>query len=84
MSSRASSIRSGVCVRLSDGRIGRVQRAHEGCVDVSTTRRRTGTTEVLELEPREVKVIACPPGRMSPEGYRRFRARERAGEYTCN
>lgn len=65
-------IRVGYCVRIPDGRVGRIR-------DVSgrkyrvRVRRRTGTThQFLMFAAKDLKRVACPKGWMSPEGYVRY------------
>jgi hypothetical protein len=65
-------IRVGDCVRIPDGRVGRIR-------DVSgrnyrvRVRRTTGTThQFLMFAAKDLKRVACPKGWMSPDGYARY------------
>jgi hypothetical protein len=65
-------IRSADCVRLRDGRIGRV-RARSGDEVLVRVRRKTSQThQLLRLPARKLRRIDCPDGWMSPEGYARY------------
>ena len=62
----------GDCVRVPDGRIGRI-RARVGRKLRVRVRRRTSTThQFLLLTPGELRPVKCPKGWMSPTGYRRY------------
>ena len=68
----AASIQPGDCVRLPDGRIGRVRDSANGQYRVRV-RRKTGTThQFLSFNGDELERIECPKGWMSPEGYNRY------------
>ena len=73
----------GDCVRVPDGRIGRVRAVSSGHYRVRVQRRRSKTHQFLELRAGELAGVECPSGWMSPEGYRRYlkqtlaKARER-------
>ncbi len=62
----------GDCVRVPDGRIGRV-RARVGREFRVRVRRRTSDThQFLLLAPSRLRAVECPKGWMSPAGYRRY------------
>jgi len=68
----AAAIRNGDCVKLPDGRIGRV-RAKQGRLYKIRVRRKTSAThQFLMCEARTLRQVACPAGWMSPAGYRRY------------
>ena len=61
----------GDCVRIADGRPGRVRSARAGTVRVRVRRRGRTTDELLDLPAAELSAIDPPKGWMSPEGYNR-------------
>ena len=64
--------RIGDCVRLADGRIGRVRELSGGKCKVRV-RRKTGVShQFLMIERHALKAANCPKGLMSPEGYARY------------
>lgn len=62
----------GDCVRVPDGRIGRVRTLKEDQVRIRVMRRTSHTHQFLWCMLSEVSVTACPKGWMSPEGYNRY------------
>lgn len=62
----------GACVRLPDGRIGRVRDAAEGRYRVRVRRSTSNTKQFLWLTASELQSVDCPKGWMSPEGYLRY------------
>jgi hypothetical protein len=65
-------IRVGDCVRIPDGRIGRIREVSGRKYRVRV-RRTSGTThQFLMLAAKDLKRVACPKGWMSPEGYARY------------
>jgi hypothetical protein len=65
-------IRVGDCVRIPDGRIGRIREVSGRKYRVRV-RRTTGTThQFLIFAAKDLKRVACPKGWMSPEGYVRY------------
>lgn len=76
----------GDCVRIPDGRIGRVRAVESGRYRVRVQRHTSKTHQFLLLGASELSRVACPAGWMSPDGYRRYleptlakmRARQRA------
>src|SRR5262249_27154610 len=72
-------IRLGDCVRIPDGRIGRVRQASRTTYRVrvrrktSKTHRKTSKThQFLVLTAAEMEPVDCPTGWMSPTGDRRY------------
>ncbi len=66
------SIVIGGCVRIPDGRIGRVREKINDQYKVRV-RRKTGLShQFLLFNTRELKPVACPKGWMSVEGYNRY------------
>jgi hypothetical protein len=78
----------GDCVRLPDGRAGRVRAVAAGRYRVRVRRRTSKTHQFLLFLASEVSRIQCPAGWMSRAGYRRYlrltlaklRRRQRAGK----
>jgi hypothetical protein len=76
----------GECVRVPDGRIGRVRAVQSGKYRVRVQRATSKTHQFLVLSASELRRLDCPKGWMSPDGYRRYlkptlakmRARQRA------
>jgi hypothetical protein len=65
-------IRVGDCVRLADGRVGRVRAILKGAVRVRV-RRTTSTRHQLVLaRATTLRPVDCPAGWMSPPGYVRY------------
>lgn len=64
----------GDCVRVPDGRIGRVRALEAGQYRVRVQRRTSKTHQFLHLRAGELSRVACPRGWMSPDGYRRYLA----------
>jgi hypothetical protein len=68
----ARPVRPADCVRLLDGRIGRV-RARSGDEVLVRVRRKTSQThQFVRLPAGKLRRIDCPDGWMSPEGYARY------------
>ncbi len=68
----ARSIRVADCVRLPDGRIGRVRALSGDEVLVRVRRKTSQTHQFLRLPARKLRRIDCPDGWMSPQGYARY------------
>ena len=65
-------IRPGDCVRIPDGRIGRVRETLLTKYRVRVRRKTSKTHQFLVLPAAQVKPVDCPEGWMSPTGYRRY------------
>ena len=65
-------IRDGDCVRLPDGRIARVRGERGGLTRVRVKRWHSDTHQFLFVERKDLKLVECPKGWMSPDGYRRY------------
>jgi len=84
-----ATFRAGDCVKVPDGRPGRVREARGGRVRVRVRRRGGTTDEIVELASADLRAIAPPPGWMSREGYNRrvaaarrnARRKRRGGRY---
>ena len=74
MSKRAhrEPIRDGDCVRLPDGRIARVRGERGTLMRVRVKRWNSDTHQFLLAERKDLKLVECPKGWMSPDGYRRY------------
>ncbi len=62
----------GDCVRVPDGRIGRVREVAAGHYRVRVQRATSKTHQFLLLRAGELSRVECPSGWMSPAGYRRY------------
>jgi hypothetical protein len=77
----------GDCVRVPDGRIGRVRAIEAGRYRIRVQRRTSKTHQFVLVRAGELSGVKCPSGWMSPNGYRRYlkptlaklRQRQRAG-----
>jgi hypothetical protein len=64
--------RVGDCVRVPDGRIGRVREISRGKCRVRLRRTTSATHQFLMFAVGDLKPVDCPKGWMSPEGYLRY------------
>ena len=62
----------GDCVRVPDGRVGRVRSVEASRYRIRVQRRTSKTHQFLLLRARELTRLECPKGWMSPDGYRRY------------
>jgi hypothetical protein len=60
------------CVRVPDGRIGRIRARVGRRLRVRVRRRTSATHQFLLLAPSQLRRIECPKGWMSPAGYRAY------------
>lgn len=67
-----ASIRNGDCVRLPDGRIGRVRGKNGKVFKIRVRRKTSKTHQFVLLCDRDIRRVDCPKGWMSPNGYRRY------------
>jgi len=68
----ARTFRVGDCVRIPDGRIGRVREASRGKCRVRVRRATSATHQFLMFADRDLERVDCPKGWMSPAGYVRY------------
>lgn len=68
----AKVFKEGDCVRLPDGRIGRIRGVSGGRYRVRVRRTTSATHQFLLFPAKELKRVNCPKGWMSPEGYMRY------------
>ena len=68
----AVTLRVGDCVRVPDGRIGRLRERVRGRWKVRVRRRTSKTHQFLVLDASEVAAVGTPAGWMSADGYRRY------------
>jgi hypothetical protein len=68
----ARSIRVADCVRVPDGRIGRVRTLSKNGALVRVRRKTSETHQLLQLPARKLRRIDCPDGWLSPQGYARY------------
>ena len=71
MATTKGPIRRGDCVRVPDGRPGRVREARGGTIRVRVRRRGGTADDVLELAPADLVAIEPPAGWMTRDGYNR-------------
>ena len=62
----------GDCVKIPDGRIGRLREKVGTKYKVRVRRVKSKTHQFLLFSPGKLKKTACPKGWMSPEGYNRY------------
>ena len=62
----------GDCVRIPDGRIGRVREVTGSHYKVRVQRKASKTHQFLKFSSEELERVECPKGWMSPEGYVRY------------
>lgn len=62
-------LREGDCVRIPDGRIGRVRDVSGGQYRVRVRRTTSATHQFLMFSAKDLRRVDCPKGWMSPEGY---------------
>ncbi len=65
-------MQAGDCVRIPDGRIGRVRDVLAGKIRVRVMRTTSKTHQFLFFPKSQLKVVVCPSGWMSPQGYNRY------------
>jgi hypothetical protein len=68
----ATKFRVGDCVRVPDGRVGRVRARAGRKLRVRVRRPTSETHTFLLLAPSGLRAVKCPAGWMSPTGYRRY------------
>ena len=68
----ARAFQEGDCVRLPDGRIGRVRGVSGGRYRVRVRRTTSTTHQFLMFAAGDLQCVDCPKGWMSPEGYLRY------------
>jgi len=67
-----TSVRTGDCVRIPDGRIARVREKSGGKYRVRVRRKTSDTHQFLWFAAQELEPAECPTGWMSPSGYNRY------------
>lgn len=65
-------IRPGDCVRIPDGRIGRIRDVTARKYRVRVRRTTSATHQFLMFTADELALVDCPKGWMSPDGYNRY------------
>ena len=68
----ARTFREGDCVRIPDGRIGRVREVSRGKCRVRVRRATSATHQFLMFAAADLTCVDCPKGWMSPAGYVRY------------
>jgi hypothetical protein len=64
--------RVGDCVRIPDGRIGRVRDVADGKYRIRVRRTTSATHQFLMFAAKDLERADCPKGWMSPQGYARY------------
>ncbi len=67
-------LKPGDCVRLPDGRIGRLRECAGGRCRVRVRRTTSATHQFVHVRASELERVDCPKGWMSPAGYERYLA----------
>jgi len=65
-------IQAGDCVKIPDGRIGRVRNEVNGEYRVRVRRKTSRSHTFLLFKKSELTTVPCPKGWMSKEGYNRY------------
>jgi hypothetical protein len=60
------------CVKIPDGRIGRVREKIGNKYKVRVRRKTSSSHQFLFFQARELQKVECPKGWMTPEGYKRY------------
>lgn len=68
----AAFIRIGDCVKIPDGRVARVRERLTGKYKVRVRRKTGKTHQFLTFPVNQLKLVDCPKGWMSREGYNRY------------
>jgi hypothetical protein len=68
----AKPLRLGDCVRIPDGRVGRVRERVGAKWRVRVRRTTSDTHQFVMLGARDLRRVDCPAGWMSPDGYARY------------
>ncbi len=67
-----NNIHPGDCVKLRDGRTGRVRDIAKDAIRVRVRRKTSETHQFVKVPQRELRKVTCPQGWMSPAGYNRY------------
>jgi hypothetical protein len=67
-----TTIGEGDCVKIPDGRVGRVRERQDGKFRVRVCRQTSKSHQFLMFSADELQPVDCPKGWMSPEGYNRY------------
>ncbi len=62
----------GDCVKIPDGRMGRVREKKGNKYKIRVQRKTSKTHQFLFFEAKELKSVACPKGWMSVKGYNQY------------
>jgi len=65
-------IEPGDCVKVPDGRVGRVREERAGTYRVRVRRFTSQSHQFVWLTASELERVPCPKGWMSPQGYNRY------------
>ncbi len=67
-----SVLKLGSCVKVPDGRIGRIRSRSKDQYEIRLRRKTSNSHQFLFFSGKDIKVVPCPKGWMSPEGYNRY------------
>ncbi len=65
-------IKAGICVRIPDGRVGRVRNFEGSQWRVRVQRVHSNSHQFLYFKASQLKTISCPKGWMSVQGYNNY------------
>jgi len=66
------SIQKGDCVKIPDGRVGRVRAIIDSAYKISVRRETSQTHQFLMFKGSDLAVVPCPKGWMRPEAYNHY------------
>jgi hypothetical protein len=67
-----ATFKKGDCVKIPDGRVGRVREMEDVRARIRVMRTTSATHQFLWFDTKELLPTSCPSGWMSPEGYNRY------------
>lgn len=67
-----TNVHKGDCVKIPDGRVGRVREKHGDMYRIRVKRKTSDTHQFISYSANELEKVNCPKGWMSPEGYNRY------------
>lgn len=65
-------LKQGDCVKIPDGRTGRVRDKSGGEYKIRVRRKTSNSHQFLNFTQEDLTKVACPKGWMSPAGYNRY------------
>ncbi len=70
--SMTRTLKFGSCVKVPDGRIGRIRSKSKDGYEIRVRRKTSKSHQFLSFSAKDIKVVPCPKGWMSPDGYNRY------------